>query len=65
MKKIQIKDEYYDELYKVWSSNPEWAKERKMDTIDKFIEEIAMFGLHQFRKPTFMRRPYDPRFHPH
>ena len=63
MKKIQIKDEYYDELYEVWSKNPEWMKEKKLDTIDAFIEEIAMFGLQQFKKPTHLRRPYGPHLH--
>lgn len=60
--KIQIKDEYFEELKKVFDLNPEWMKEKGLDTIDEFIEEIAMFGLQQFKKPTYLRRPYDTRF---
>lgn len=46
---ISIKQEYFDELEVIYKKNPEWMKTQGLDTLDKFIEEIAMFGLRQFR----------------
>ena len=49
MPSVPFKQEYFDELEVVYKKNPEWMEDQGLDTLDKFIEEIAMFGLRQFR----------------
>ncbi len=47
---VSFKQEYVDELEVIYKKNPEWMEMQKLETLDRFIEEMTMFGLTQFRK---------------
>ena len=47
---VLFKQEYIDELEVIYKKNPEWMEMQKLETLDRFIEEMTMFGLTQFRR---------------